>query len=238
MITIKIADIPIGLDCRFEYTEKVVAAFKTDEPPLFTVSASDADIELEYEYSGVRTRPEYTENVVMYRKIAEKLPDYDAVVFHGVMLELDGVAYAITAHSGVGKTTHSRLWLEKFPDKVKILNGDKPIIRLINGTPYACSTPWMGKEHYGYNAMRPLGAIGFLSRGTVNKSRKISVDGAVVKFMNQVYLAKGNGLMLARSMRICDSILSTVPLYELECNMSPDAPLVSYDAFVNSKTTD
>ena len=238
MITIKIADIPIGLDCRFEYTERVVDAFKTSDEPLFTVSASDADIEREYDYSGVRTRPEYTENIVMYRKIAERLPDYDAVVFHGVMLEVEGVAYAITAHSGVGKTTHSRLFLEKFSDRARILNGDKPIIRMINGMPYACSTPWMGKENYGYNAIRPLGAIGFLSRSEINKSKKISVDSAVIKFMNQVYLAKDDRLMLARSMRVCDAILSSVPLYEFGCNMAADAPLVSYDAFINSKTTD
>ena len=95
MTVIKIAGIPIGLECRFEYTEKYVKDYVTDEEPVFTVSASDAEIEREYEISGIRIPPEYAENVVMYRKIAERLSDFDAIVFHGAVLEYGGVAYAV-----------------------------------------------------------------------------------------------------------------------------------------------
>ena len=238
MAVIKIAGIPIGLECRFEYTEKYVKDYITDEAPLFTVSASDAEIEREYEISGVKIPPEYAENVVMYRKIAERLADFDAIVFHGAVLECDGTAYAVTAHSGVGKTTHTRIWLSEFGDSVRILNGDKPILRMIDGKPYACSTPWMGKEGYGYNAIRPLGGIAFLARGLVNKSRCIDPSGAVMRFMNQVYLSKGNVITLTKSMRVVDGILSRTPLYEFECNMQHDAAHVAYDAFINGKTTE
>ncbi|MBO5945022.1 MAG: hypothetical protein J6Q69_00280 [Clostridia bacterium] len=236
MITIKIAGIPIGLECRYDYTKEYVKDYITDEEALFTVSASDEDIEREHVISGVRVPDYYAENVVLYRKIAERLPEYDALVFHGAVLECDGVAYAVTAHSGVGKTTHTRLWLSEFEGRVRILNGDKPILRVIDGVITACSTPWMGKEGYGYNATRPLGGIAFLARGAENVSRKISPDKAVMRFMNQVYLSKGDVLALTRSMRIADTLLSGVPLYELECNMQPQAAHVAYDAFVNGIT--
>ena len=238
MTVIKIAGIPIGLECRFKYTENYIKDYVTDEAPAFTVSASDAEIEREYEISGIKIPAEYAENVVMYRKIAERLADFDAIVFHGAVLEYDGAAYAVTAHSGVGKTTHTRIWLSEFGDKVRILNGDKPILRLVDGVPYACSTPWMGKEGYGYNAIRRLCGIAFLARGVENKSRKIDSSDAVMRFMNQVYLSKGNVLSLARSMRVVDGILSLTPLYELECNMNADAAHVARAAFVNSETTE
>lgn len=238
MTVIKIADIPIGLECRFAYTENYVKDYITDDKPVFTVSASDAEIEREFEISGIRIQPEYVENVVMYRKIAERLADFDAIVFHGAVLEYDGAAYAVTAHSGVGKTTHTRIWIAEFGDAVKILNGDKPILRLISGKPYACSTPWMGKEGYGYNAMRPLSGIAFLARGLENKSKKINPSDAVMRFMNQVYLSKANILTLTKSMRVVDSILSLTPLYELECNMQAGAAHVARDAFVNGNTTE
>ena len=238
MTVIKIADIPIGLECRFAYTENYVKDYITDDKPVFTVSASDAEIEREFEISGIRIQPEYAENVVMYRKIAERLADFDAIVFHGAVLEYDGAAYAVTAHSGVGKTTHTRIWIAEFGDAVKILNGDKPILRLIGGKPYACSTPWMGKEGYGYNAMRPLSGIAFLARGLENKSKKINPSDAVMRFMNQVYLSKANILTLTKSMRVVDSILSLTPLYELECNMQAGAAHVARDAFVNGNTTE
>ena len=238
MTAIKIADIPIGLECRFKYTEDYVKDYITEQAPLFTVSASDDEIEREHEISGIRVPDEYAENIAIYRKIAERLADFDAIVFHGAVLEYDGMAYAITAHSGVGKTTHTRIWLNEFGDKVKILNGDKPILRIIDGRIYACSTPWMGKEGYGYNAIRPLGGIAFLSRGIQNKSRVIAPADAVMRFMNQVYLSKGNILSLTKSMRVVDRILSGTSLYEFECNMQPDAAHVAYEAFVNSFTTE
>ncbi len=238
MITIKIAGIPIGIDARFEYTEKYVSEFVCDEAPLFTVSASDEEIEEECRISGLRVPYQYGEHVAMYRKIAERLGDFSAIVFHGAILEYDGRAYAVTAHSGVGKTTHTRLWLGEFGDRVKILNGDKPIFRIIDGVPYACSTPWKGKEGYGYNAMLPLGGIAFLSRGLVNRSRKATPDEVSMRLMNQIYISKTNVLSISRSMRIADEILSSVPLYELECNMDPEAARVAYRAFVEGNTTD
>lgn len=238
MITIKIAGIPIGIDARFEYTEKYVSDFLTDDSPLFTVSASDAEIEEECRISGLRVPYQYAEHVAMYRKIAERLGEFSAIVFHGAILEYDGRAYAVTAHSGVGKTTHTRLWLGEFGDKVKILNGDKPIFRIIDGVPYACSTPWRGKEGYGYNAMRPLGGIAFLARGAVNRSRRATPDAVSMRLMNQIYISKTNVLSISRSMRIADEILGAVPLFELECNMDPEAAHVAYRAFVEGKTTD
>ncbi|MBQ4071005.1 MAG: hypothetical protein IJD51_01140 [Clostridia bacterium] len=234
MIKIKIANIPIGLEPRFDYTRNYVKDYLTDEEPEFVVSASDEDIAREYELSGIRVPDFYAENVVLYRRIAEKMPEYDALVFHGAVLEYEGVAYAVTAHSGVGKTTHTRLWLSEFD--ARILNGDKPILRLIDGKVYACATPWMGKEGYGYNAIRPLGGVGFLARGEVNIARKITPKSAVMRFMNQVYLPRENAAVLVRSMRVCDRLISGVPLYEFECNMDPEAAHVTYAAFVNGIT--
>ena len=238
MVTIKIADIPIGLDARYDYTEQYVSEFLSDETPLFTVSATDAEIEAECRLSGVNVPYQYAEHVVMYRKIAERLCEFSAIVFHGAILECDGRAYAVTAHSGVGKTTHTRLWLSEFGDRVRILNGDKPIFRIIDGTTYACSTPWRGKEGYGYNAMLPLGGIAFLSRGVENRSRTATADGVSMRLMNQIYISKTNLLSISRSMRVADQILSTTPLYELECNMDPEAAHVAYRAFVDGVTTD
>lgn len=233
MVTIKIADIAIGIDNRFEFVEKFVAGYTTDEAPEFTVSATDEDIENEKKMAEAEYPLDYLESIVMYRKIAERLSEYDALVFHGAVLEMDGAAYAITAHSGVGKTTHVRLWLECFGSRVRILNGDKPILRKIDGQIYACGTPWRGKEHYGVNAMCPLRGIAFFARGKVNVARKIKPDDAVLRLMNQVYLDKKDKLALIRTMRLADSVLKTVPLVELECNMDPEAAMVAYAALTD-----
>ena len=45
MLVIKIADIAIGLDNRYEFIEKFAADYLSDEQPEFTVCATDEDIE-------------------------------------------------------------------------------------------------------------------------------------------------------------------------------------------------
>ena len=223
MITIKIAEIAIGIDNRFTDVEKFTRDYLTTDTPDFTVSVSDEEIAREREESQTDFHDGYYEFTVAYRKIAERLAEYDAFLFHGCVLDLSGDAYVITAHSGVGKTTHTRLWLREFGDEVSILNGDKPIIRIIDGTPYACGTPWQGKERYGKNAISPLRGFAFLARGSENRATPISPSDAVTRFMTQIYLPKESKLNLIKTMRLADSVLRGVTLVELECNMEPEA---------------
>ena len=69
----------------------------------------------------------------------------DLIKFNGILLHsscvvVDGVAYAFSADSGTGKSTHTQLWLKHFGDRAYILNDDKPAIREIDGKIYACGT--------------------------------------------------------------------------------------------------
>lgn len=231
MIVIKIADIPIGIDNKFPHITHIAKDYLTDETPLFTVFATDGDREREREVSEESFSDGYLESVVVYRKIAEQLPTYDAFVFHGAVLNVDGKAYAFTAKSGVGKTTHTRLWLNEFGDRVHYLNGDKPIIRFIDGVPHAFGTPWRGKEGYGVNESAPLSAITLLGRGVDNSAREIAASDSVMKLMGQIYIPKDPRAALL-TMRLADRITKTVKFVELKCNMEPEAAHVAYAALV------
>ena len=226
MIVIKIADLPIGIDNRFSHIETLASEYLTDQSPVFTVSVTDSEIEEERTISGTSYGDGYYESIVAYRKIAEVLPDYDAFVFHGSVISMGEKAYVITANSGVGKTTHTRLWLDVFSEQADILNGDKPIIRLIDGKPFACGTPWKGKEAYGKNAMLVVGGIAFLSRSETNKAEIISPAEAATRFMSQIYLPKKSKSALIKTMRLADRVIGGVRLVSLQCNMEREAALV------------
>ncbi len=232
MITIKIAGLPIGIDNRYELVEIVAKDYMTNEKPLFTVSVNDEDIEDGKEAVGSDLPDEYYESVLAYRKIAEKLPEYDAFLFHGSVITVGGKAYVITANSGVGKTTHTRLWLSEFKDEVEILNGDKPTMRIIDGVPYACGTPWKGKECYGVNKIAPIAGFAFLTRGKENRAEKISAGDAVIRFMSQIYLPKKSKAMLSKTMLLADKVLRSSTLIHLECNMEPEAAHVAREALI------
>lgn len=170
MIKIGIAQLTVGIENRFEHIENMAAQYLSNDEPEFYVSVSDSDIEEERIFSQTNNGSGYYESIVAYRKIAERLPEYDAFLFHGSVIAMNGKAYIITASSGVGKTTHTRLWLSEFAGEASILNGDKPIVRIIDGKAYACGTPWKGKEGYGKNEILPVEGIAFLTRAEHNKA--------------------------------------------------------------------
>lgn len=202
----------------------------------FCVAVSSADIEAEREitkkqcaYEGI-VYPDYSdaqlENTAIYRKIADNLIRYNAFVFHGSAVAVDNSAYLFTAPSGTGKTTHSRLWLENIEGSF-IVNGDKPIIRLIDGKPFACGTPWAGKENYGKNVCVPLKAICLLGRGERNTIEKISLSDAVSFLIGQTYRPKNTADYIA-TIKLIEKIGKSVGLYKLYCNMEKEAALISF----------
>jgi hypothetical protein len=230
MITVKIADLAIGIDNRYSYISEYAKDYLTEEKPLFTVKVTDEDIEAERAESPEEFSDAYYESIAAYRKIAEILPSYDAFLFHGAVIELDNKAYIITANSGVGKTTHLRLWLSRFGEEVGILNGDKPTLRFIDGVPYASGTPWRGKEGYGKSGIKEISGIAFLERGEKNRAYRIEPSEAAVKFVSQTYLPKKDKLMLIKTLNLSNKLINSVRLVRLECNMEPEAAEVSRKA--------
>ena len=233
MITINIADLPIGIDNRFTHIEAQAKEYLTDKTPIFTVSVTDKDIKEEREASNTNYTDGYYESIISYRKIAERLPEYDAFLFHGCAIEYKGKAYIITASSGVGKTTHMRLWLKEFGSEVTVINGDKPTVRIIDGEPFVFGTPWQGKECYGENIRAKIGGIVFLERAPENKAQKISTDEASTKFITQIYLPKTTRSALVKTMLLADKTINSVKLVRLECNMEREAAYVSRAALLD-----
>ena len=230
MIKIRIADLNIEIMNRYGFIATQTKDYETDfEKADISVSVSDEELEFERTVAEGEHAPEYLESTAVYRKIAEAIASYSAVVFHGAVIALGGKAYAVMARSGVGKTTHLSLWLREFKDEVHILNGDKPILRDIGGVIYACGTPWRGKEGFGIPEMLPLSGIAFLERAKENSAAAISKGAALMPLISQIYVPKGEGARSA--LTLVDKILDKVPSYKLSVNMDPEAAHVARRAF-------
>lgn len=238
MIKILIAGLCIGIDNRFDHIEHLAADYLTDADAEFTVSATDEELRREAEMTpDIRFTDGYLESIVVYRKIAERLPQYDAFVFHGAVLNVDGCAYAFTAKSGVGKTTHTRLWHSYLGDKVHCLNGDKPIIRFFDGVPYACGTPWRGKENFGINERAPLRAIGFIKRAEHNTARPLDPRDVDTAIMKQIYLPR-SAASAVKTLRLANRLIGSVRLVEINCNMDVEAAEVAFAAMTRARATE
>ncbi|MCD8120093.1 MAG: hypothetical protein LUE29_11580 [Lachnospiraceae bacterium] len=169
------------------------------------------------------------EVLAVYRRIAERMPFYDTVLFHGSSIAVDDVAYLFTAKSGTGKSTHVRLWREYFGNRAVMVNDDKPLIRIMpDGSARVCGTPWMGKHRLGNPLQMPLKAICILERGEENRIVRIGKREAYSVFLQQIYHPYDPAAM-AKTVEVMEKMMNRVGLYRLSCNMEPEAARVAYE---------
>jgi len=152
---------------------------------------------------------------------------FGGVMLHASCVQYENYAYLFSANSGTGKSTHTHLWLKKFPE-AEILNDDKPAIRYIDGKFYAFGTPWSGKFDESINAKTEIAGITFLSRGETNEIERVDGNTVTIDFLNQTVRPTNKNYML-QFMETLDKVLSQVPVYRLKCNMSLEAVETSYN---------
>lgn len=159
---------------------------------------------------------------------------FNGMKLHSSAVVVDNKAYLFSANQGTGKSTHTRLWLKLFGDRAYIINDDKPAIRLEDGVWYVYGTPWSGKNDISVNAKVPLGGIAILNRSEINEiSRFFGID-AILAIITQVNKPK-KAEYRTKLMNLLDNLVSTIPIWELKCNMDPEAAIVSYEAMSGQK---
>ncbi len=197
-------------------------------------SMTEADITVE-EGNGNFSKA-YLEYIAICRKIAEIIPLHNAFLLHSAVFDVDGTGVAFAAHSGTGKTTHMLLWQKLLGDRLKIVNGDKPIVRFFDeepNNPYAYGTPWNGKEHLGCNMRTPLKHICFIERADQNSCERVSKTDAVNLIFNQVYMPK-DPMAAMNTVGLIDRLLSSCELWKIKCNMDISAAETAYNTILGS----
>ncbi len=158
-----------------------------------------------------------------------QLLNFDGMLLHASAVVLDGRAYLFSAPCGTGKSTHTKLWLKVFGDRAYILNDDKPALRFEDGVWYAYGTPWSGKHDISTNVRAPVAGICFLRQAKENVIRPFSGSKAIFALLEQTARPAGPQLR-GQLMMLLDKLLTNLPVWEMGCNMDPQAALVSYEA--------
>lgn len=234
MFCIKIADIPIGIENRYPYIRRLCEGYETEEKPAFTVAVTEEEI-LKEQNGDNRFSKGYCESLCIYRNICFALAKYDAFLMHSAAISMDGEAYVFAAPSGVGKTTHIRLWEEEFGNRIQVINGDKPIFRFIDGSLYVCGTPWRGKEGLGCRRMCPVRAICFLKQGPENRIRPLNTGEVSGRIFSQILIPK-NQKDFEHFWPLLERMVTSQKFYELECNRQPEAAQLAYQTMRSRET--
>lgn len=154
---------------------------------------------------------------------------YNGFLLHSSCVVVDNYAYAFSADSGTGKSTHTNLWMKKFKDKIYMLNDDKPAIREIDGKIYACGTPWSGKYDYSTPKIVPLAGICFLERSETNWIKEAETSFAIYSILSQS-TRKLQPDQMEKLFDTLEKLFKKIKIYQFGCNISDEAVEVSYNA--------
>lgn len=153
---------------------------------------------------------------------------------HASVIRREGVGYLFLGHSGTGKSTHSRMWLQAFED-AELLNDDNPIVRVWGEEEsgyrvVVYGSPWSGKTPCYRNESCPVQAIVKLSQAPENKIQPLRLAEGYAHI-----LSGSSGMKILPEMMdglyvTISSLLKAVKVYGMDCLPNTDAAQVCYSA--------
>ena len=182
-----------------------------------------------WERYSADTDPGLIHSLESCRQFYMNLYRFNGMMLHASAVELDGKAYLFSGLSGMGKSTHTRIWQSVHGSKAQVFNDDKPALRLIDGKWYAYGTPWCGKDGIQQNKKVPVAGICFLQQSKENKIRRLTPGDAAQRIITQTVKRYLDISQVTALMTLVDNLVRTIPVFELENRPEPEAALLSYE---------
>ena len=228
-----IADLVTELHPRFENTKTLAAPFlyDGDRPVDIQLKVSDAYLKDLMRRAAEGTTEPLMENFAFSSAFNRAAIPFGIMLIHSSALIYNGGAYLFSADSGVGKSTHTKLWLRAFGDRVHIMNDDKPVVRLYDDRAVAFGTPFDGGSGIALNESYPLKAVVFVERAEENAVRVPQSK----EIIQKLYFQTAHFVGAAAAEKMLDNfdrLLRLTRFYVLSCNMDVSAAYTAFEAIV------
>ena len=228
-----IADLVTEINPRYENTKQLAKPFEYDGARETDIALEVTDKHLSYLMSKAveGTTMDKLENFALSGDFNRKVIGHGVMLVHSSALVYDGGAYLFSADSGVGKSTHTKLWLNAFGDKVHIMNDDKPVVRLYDDHAQAFGTPFDGGSGIALNESYPLKAIIFVERGEEN-SVHIPENKEIIQKLYFQTARMVNRETAEKMLVNLERLLHLTKFYVLTCNMDISAAHTAYNSII------
>lgn len=197
---------------------------------------NSADITIRADLYNYDRWPNLSENDAIYMESCfqfyKAILDFNGMMLHASAIEYNGKAYLFSGPSGMGKSTHTRLWQSLYGDAVQVFNDDKPALRRLDDGWFAYGTPWCGKDGINQNKKVPLGGICFLKRGENDKIRRLDKKEAMQNVLWQTTRKLKDINKMTALLTLVDKLVREVPVFELECTKEQSAAVLSSKTMV------
>lgn len=158
---------------------------------------------------------------------------HQGIVIHASAIEWHGKGIMFSAASGTGKSTQANLWKKHMG--AKILNGDRPAVRVVDYLPYVYGTPWSGSSCEFINSSAPLSAVVMLEQAQENTIRCLSNHEAVAKLMPRAFLPYYSPQLMNLAMNNLERIILSTPVYLLKCRPDIESVELLYQKLTQCK---
>lgn len=214
----RFAELNIEILNRERYVENLARNYLCDfETADITLSVTDEDIMREKKKSQYDISTATAEAIALYRKLGYALPEYDGFVMHSATFEIKGRGIGFLAKSGTGKSTHMLNWKKLFGDGLTVINGDKPVVRIKDGIPFAYGTPWCGKEGLSKDDCVALTDLCFIVRSNINEVIRLDRSEILDRLFGQVVVPSGSEKIL-KTLALIDKTVQNCNIWEIRCN--------------------
>lgn len=146
------------------------------------------------------------------------------ILFHGVVMEWQGMGVIVCAHSGVGKTTHTSMWRDN--ENAQIHNGDRALCCKEENRWYAYGAPWCGSSNEYTNHKVPLKAIVVLEQAVLNEVVVLSMLAGTLEIIQLAFAPTWEDKLMICSLNHIDDIIKNVVVLKLKCRADLDAVAV------------
>ncbi|MEW6734573.1 MAG: hypothetical protein AB1489_24825 [Acidobacteriota bacterium] len=143
---------------------------------------------------------------------------------HACGLVDNGFGYLFIGHSGAGKTTTARLWMEQ--GDVEVLSDDRIILCEHENRIWMYGTPWHGEAELALSARAPLVRVFFISHGKDNEIKPLSISEAVAHFFACGFPPFHSAAGLNFTLAFFERLACTLPCYQLK--FMPDNSAVMF----------
>lgn len=154
--------------------------------------------------------------------------DKQTMLMHASVIRCKGKGYLMTAPSGTGKSTHTRLWYDNIPG-CDLMNDDNPVVRILDGQAIVYGSPWSGKTPCYRNIQAPIGGLVRIQQRPENSIRLLSTIEAFSNLLPAMSSMKWDRRVYNG---VCDGISGLIRLcgmYELGCLPNAEAAHLCHD---------
>lgn len=138
-----------------------------------------------------------------------------ALTLHASHIQMNGMAIAFTAPSGVGKSTQAALW-ERHRGAF-VVNGDKTLLVKTPQGFVASGLPYAGTSGICHNAAAPLQAVVVLEQGRENTVERLYGARAAMRLMPGVIRNAWHDEDAQRALELVAELVETTPVFLLRC---------------------